>query len=451
MRIRPTPYGRPPRNGTVTPLLVLSLSLFVGMVALCLDGGTLMEDRRHVQAAADAAALAAAADLFVYYPLNRGLDWSGTARAAALANAAANGFSNNGEQSSVAIHISPQIYEAGPYAGQPVPPGYVEVIIQYNAGRLFSGIFGSGTIPVRSRAVARGQWTPNTNALLILNLTARAALNVRGNANLTVYGNVQVNSNSPDALNLASGGLSAASLSLNSAAGINTSTLLSSVLGLGGGSPSITTSGPIADPLRFLAPPNPTSLGLSVQSVPGGWGANPISLYPGIYNGGIRLSGNNTYYLHDNPDGTPGIYYLNGQNGFQISGSAQVMTAPGETGGVMIYNNWADPNDSISVTGNASLTLIPPASGPYQGISIFQARGTNTNVPSVTVSRYGKMNVSGTIYAAHATVDLSGNGSGSVAGGQIIADTVSVGGNASFSVNPGNQPIANMRILGLVQ
>src|SRR5579871_2781951 len=111
------------RGGSVTPLAVLSLTLLVSVVALVVDGGSLMEERRHAQATADA-----------------------------------NGFTNDGVQSVVTVNVSPQNYQGGPNAGSALPPGYVEVIVQYNASRTFSGIFGPGTIPVCGRAVARGRW-----------------------------------------------------------------------------------------------------------------------------------------------------------------------------------------------------------------------------------------------------------------------------------------------------
>ena len=136
------------RRAGVTPLAALSLAMLVGVVAVVVDGGSLLEERRHVQSAADAAALAGAADLFANYPANKGADPSGTAAASALAIASANGFSNDGVQSVVTVNVSPKNYQQGPNAGQAIPAGYVEVIIQYNAGRTFSGIFGSGTVPV---------------------------------------------------------------------------------------------------------------------------------------------------------------------------------------------------------------------------------------------------------------------------------------------------------------
>lgn len=55
------------RRGTVAVIVALSLVAVLSVVALALDGGILYEDRRDIQAAADAAALAAADDLFNNY------------------------------------------------------------------------------------------------------------------------------------------------------------------------------------------------------------------------------------------------------------------------------------------------------------------------------------------------------------------------------------------------
>src|SRR6516165_7410422 len=136
------------RGGSVTPLAVLSLTLLVSVVALVVDGGSLMEVRRHAQATADAAALAAATDLYANYAANKGADPKGTAATSAQSIASANGFSNDNVQSVVTVNVSPQNYQGGPNAGSALPPGYVEVIVQYNACRTFSGIFGTGTVPV---------------------------------------------------------------------------------------------------------------------------------------------------------------------------------------------------------------------------------------------------------------------------------------------------------------
>jgi uncharacterized membrane protein len=144
----------------VTALTVLSLCVLLAVLALVLDGGGLLAERRHAQATADAAALAASADLLANYNSNAGLDPSGTAAASALAEAAANGYSNDGVTSVVTVHLAPQNYQGGPNAGLPIPAGYVEVLVQYNASGSFSSTFRPGTVAVRARAVARGQLAP---------------------------------------------------------------------------------------------------------------------------------------------------------------------------------------------------------------------------------------------------------------------------------------------------
>src|ERR1051325_7691931 len=119
---RKLPAAAPRRPGNVTVWVILSSSVIVGIVALGMDGGRLMEERRHVQAAADAAALAAAADLYQNYTQQQGQDTTGTARTAALSSAAANGYTHDGARTMVTVRVPPP---TGAFAGQ---AGYVEVI-----------------------------------------------------------------------------------------------------------------------------------------------------------------------------------------------------------------------------------------------------------------------------------------------------------------------------------
>src|SRR6187200_873919 len=81
------------RRGAIVVLVACCLTIILAFVALAIDGGGLLELRRKSQATADAAAFAAAEDLFRNYPRNRGLDSGGTAVSRALAIAATNGFS----------------------------------------------------------------------------------------------------------------------------------------------------------------------------------------------------------------------------------------------------------------------------------------------------------------------------------------------------------------------
>src|SRR5439155_20852001 len=132
-----------PRSGAIVVLIAVCLTLILAFVAIAIDGGGLLDLRRQVQATADAAALAAAEDLFVNYPKNKGQD-SGTAASRAIAIAAANGFANDGTKSIVTVRLAPQTYLDGPNKGMPIPKGYVEVTVQYNQPRYFSAVIGSG-------------------------------------------------------------------------------------------------------------------------------------------------------------------------------------------------------------------------------------------------------------------------------------------------------------------
>jgi uncharacterized membrane protein len=113
-----------------------------------------LSERRHAQAVADAAACAAAADLYLGNSIS-------TAQQSALRTAAANGYTNDG---TVSI-ITPNATDANnnPLHGIWIPPisgdyvgnsHYAEVVVQWNQYRTFSNIFGSGLIPIRARAVA---------------------------------------------------------------------------------------------------------------------------------------------------------------------------------------------------------------------------------------------------------------------------------------------------------
>src|ERR1051325_7662996 len=102
---RKLPAAAPRRPGNVTVWVILSSSVIIGIVALCMDGGRMMEERRHCQAAADAAALAAAYDPHANYQANQGKDPAHTAQAAAQASAATNGYANDGTDSTVTVNI----------------------------------------------------------------------------------------------------------------------------------------------------------------------------------------------------------------------------------------------------------------------------------------------------------------------------------------------------------
>src|SRR5215204_1621321 len=85
------------RKGSSPVLVGFGLVGILGVVAISFDGGGMMSERRHAQAVADAAALAAAADLYDWYWINYGDDPDETALDSAFLVARENGYDNAGE------------------------------------------------------------------------------------------------------------------------------------------------------------------------------------------------------------------------------------------------------------------------------------------------------------------------------------------------------------------
>src|SRR5262245_44677580 len=118
-------HRRTKRRGIVTVLVVLAILGLVGIVAIALDGGLMQDNKRRVQNAADAAALAAANMLFDHFTsLTKAIpDPGGSAVTAAKQASSDNGYPDNGTTSTVVVNIPPA---SGPFSGQ---LAYAEVIV----------------------------------------------------------------------------------------------------------------------------------------------------------------------------------------------------------------------------------------------------------------------------------------------------------------------------------
>jgi Flp pilus assembly protein TadG len=413
------------RLGTVAVLTAACMVLLLSIVAIAVDGGTLLSERRHAQATADAAALAAATDLFTNYWTNNGADPNGSAKTSALATASANGYTNDGTTSIVTVNIPPQ---SGFYVGQ---AGYAEVIVQYNETRGFSNIFTSGTIPVKARAVAVGSPIAGNVGILVLDPTSKGSFTTSGGGASTVVGTpIVVDSNNADAA-IGGGGGSVSAPDFYITGGYTTN---------GGGSFSGNMHlgvPPWADPLKDLPVPDPSTM--TVQSSKKiQYTQGSVTLNPGVYKGGINVSGSGSLTLN------PGIYYMDG-GGFGFSGQGNL------TGnGVMIYNNPGNGNsDGISVTGLGSINLSGPTSGVYSGLTFFQNR-TSTVTGNIS-GNSGTTNITGTFYFAGALLQIQGNGGVVNLGSQYISYQLNLGGTGGVYINWTPYTVARQRQINLVE
>jgi len=209
---------------------------------------------------------------------------------------------------------------------------------------------------------------------------------------------------------------------------------------------------PTSDPLAFLPVPTVEQVGSCPGSVTSGGppdcsftGNQVVELSPGVY-GSIALSGGATVTL------APGVYVLTGTAGLALGGNATLIgrgvtiyaTCPSTV--APFYQPCADGETGaeLDLAGDAEVDLSPPASGPYQGLTLFADRD---NVAPIDISGNASLGSSsglaGTIYAASGTLDIEGNAP------VDLASLVDVGslvdrGNASLdvTVDPGaNVPL----------
>jgi hypothetical protein len=404
----------------VAAQVAVCLTAVLGILALTLDGGLLLAERRHAQATADAAALAAASDLYNNWFTNSGADPSGTAKTSALNVASSNGYTNDGKQSTVTVNIPPSVSTTFKNLA-----GYAEVIVQWNQTRGISSIFGSGTIPVSAQAIARGTSASGASSLPGILLLGNSGTTLSGVGNGTVDvtdpkgytgngGSLYVDSTGPNAVSMKGN----ANVSAPSVYIAQSGSAPSGVTVTGSGSVNMGAT-PLPDPLAYLPAPSASNApsGVSVVSLPNGinnsmtLSSNTIYLVGGD---GINLQGNNT---------------LTGTN-------------------VMLYLTGA--NAGITLNGNGSVNLSPMTTGPYAGITIFQDR-SDTN--SGTLTGNGNLSITGTIYTPAAALTMTGNGTSDVFGSQVIANSLTLKGNGTVNVDfdSSSNIVPALRNFGLVE
>jgi hypothetical protein len=390
----------------------------MGFAALAIDGGGLLDDRQRAQSAADAAALAAADQLFLHIQTYHGLDVDLSAKAAAVASSTANGFPT------ITVNIPPL---AGSFVGK---AGYAEVIVEYNQTRNFSKVVGSSSVTVRARAVAQGRWAAPHVGVLVLDPTASGAATATGGSSVGVAGvPFIVDSNSSSAMvTTGSASFTASEFDITGVPGISgsgtfTGTVLSGQM-------------PTPDPLAYLPEPDPSTMTVQSHNATHFAGSSVNTISPGVYKHGISVSGSATLNMN------PGIYYMDG-GGFSFTGLGNLNAT-----GVMIVNAPNNNSDVININGNGVINISPMTSGIYRGITLWQVRSsTNT----VTISGNGGSTMLGTFYTAHGTLSVSGNGTNDVLGSQYISYDLSVNGNGAFAVNWDANQVGQTRVVNLVE
>jgi prepilin-type processing-associated H-X9-DG protein len=383
-------------------IFALAAMVLVGFVAMAVDAGFLMSERRQAQSAADAGALAAATDVL----RNKSL--------AVVQNAGKAYAAENADvpQANVTINWPPA---SGEYAGN---MKYVEAIVTKEVDKFFVGALYDGDWEVTARAVAGVEPYPRPYALLALN-----APGLYINGTTTVYvegGSAMSNSNISS-----SGGSNIffADGSIDAAGTISGNSNWSAAEGINPG------LSPILDPLLGTpVPPKGTTITSAMLTAAGFTVSGPKWTCAGT----CTLPAG--YYHHSNINPTtiesggtvnlaPGTHFFDGN--ITLSNSSTTSWIRGTN--VLLYFT----GNSAFTPKNGNVQLTAPSSSPYSG-GIDGMLLWIANCSTFVSSGNGVFSVEGVIYAPCSHVELHGTPGG--VGVQVIVGDLVIQGTSEFRI-----------------
>jgi hypothetical protein len=369
--------------------------------------GMLFAVQQGLQNAADSAAIAGVQEL--YY---------GDATAAAQADAARNGFTNNADGVTVTVSSPPS---SGPNSGT---SGFVEVIISKNQPVWFMSLFGHNTMTVSARSVST--LANNNNCIYALG-TSGTDLTFSNGAQLDMSNcNIYGESTDPADFSASSGAhVKAGAINLVGGASISGGAQVS---------PSSPTTGvtALSDPLGYLSPPTFSTSSCLADPNPGWKGGTfgpSVSGGTICYNGLTISNGGSATF-------NAGTYIINGTLTF--SGGAKVTGT-----GVTFY---LPPGASLSIGNGSDFSLSAPTSGTYNGILFYQDRSNKTSESLVGGS---KSYLEGILYFPDANLTLN-NGSNSTCYETIVTSSLTMEGGAklqNYALKNTHTPISSARLV----
>jgi hypothetical protein len=386
--------------------MVISAVALLACVGLVIDSGYLQLVKSRLQLAADAAAIGGAVE--------RKQNGPSHVTDAARSDAALNGFTDGQNSVSVTVNNPPL---SGSYSADSTA---VEVLASQDVPALFMSVLGFIQVTVRARAVARLGSGPN--CLYTLDPAASGAFSISGGATLAVNCGVMVDSTNSTALT-ASGGATVTATSIAIGGGYQSS---------GGASlsPAPATHYAIEnDPLSYLTVP---PVGSCFQT---GWSASAgitRNITPGVYCGGISISGGSTVTL------AAGTYILLG-GGLSVSGGSKLSGS-----GVTFFNTYGTGHSygAVSLAGGTTIQLSAPTTGTYAGILFYQDPTIASPVQS-SFSGGVSTQLEGALYFPTSALAYSGGAASQYT--IIVSKTVSFSGGSTLNSNyaslPGGTPV----------
>ena len=435
-------------DGQVAIIVALTLTVMLGFGALVVDVGLNWAARTQLQSAADAAALAGAAELpgqpdEALAKVRQYLDDNVPGLAGATTGWESDGDAANGD---VTCYRPPA---APPPPGDPTHGcGVGDTAIQVVTPPLrpayaFASILGRRSAEIKALAAAGAPPGPEAPcALCVLSPDANPALLADGDVTLGVGGGGVVVDSDAGGAATTSG---TAQVKVKAPGTIRVVGGVQSDPG-SGFDPAPQTGGlPVADPLSNLPRPdqlNPprVSPGFPFRGDAILGSGNSRTLQPGIY-GTIRAVGSGAVLNF-----TSGLYVITG--GMVLGGSAVVTT--GSSTLYFACSSYPQPcasgsrgaGLSISGTVNFAAGRTVDLTSPYNGLSIFYDRDNAQDL----VLGGGALSVTGSIYAPSARLALSGNSGPALLTSMAVVDSFEVSGSTGRSFRLAYDPALNVSL-----
>ena len=410
------------RNRERGSILLLSLTMMfviMGFVGLALDASYMYFHRRAMQTAADAGAYGAAMEL---------LRAKSDTTAAAKYDTSLNGFTDGTGNVTVTVNSPPA---SGSKVGN---ASFVEVVISHPQPTWFMRALHFNSVTVKARAVA-GLGSTGNGCVYALDSDTSKTNNgffVNGTTDSNFSCGVFSNSNFR-----ATGGACVVTPTVS-----YTGTYSNSNTSGNCGPAGIGKGVPIVDPMagKYTIPSGScTDTNFKVTK------GTTVTIPPGIYCGGISISGSVTNIIF-----SPGQFVLR-EGGLSINGS---MTVSGD--GVTFFNTYASnvsKYNGISITGSGQVILRAPTSGTYKGLLFYQdPTVTWSSSNGSTVAGAANSVYDGIIYFPTTDLTYSGNSSTSSSGTDgyttLIGYNVKINGtaqiNTDYSTIGGVNPLQNV-------
>ena len=409
-------------------LVTFSLSFLLGMIGLAVDLGWSYYRRQAAQAAAESAAGAAA----VAAMTNSTITCSNSVCQAATAcpanpttpaatniasgclYAKANGFVNSGRQT---VQMTANL-TSPPSASGIGTLYWVTANVSEQNPQLFSGLLGGHTFgSIAAQATAAVMQGSISNCVYVLDAHASQAFMDSGsNSLLQTSCGVYVNSNSSTAV------------VVNGQGHVNAPVIdvVGNYSACNNGqdcfySPSfpLTNQTAVADPFASLPAPTYSGCGGSTSTLQLNQGNYTIS--PGVYCGGIVVSGNAHVTLN------PGTYILNGGGLNMNSANANIAGT-----GVTFYNTANGYSyGPVIITGQSTVNLSAPTSGTYNGILFYQDRSI-TSSSSNQIDGTSNPHITGSLYFPTTPLLITGGSASTPFTGRVVSRTLTVNGGGVF-------------------